>query len=277
MRSVSTTQRILTSTALLLGCCGLTPILICQGRVLPDVDLERTTEGEVPDGLSTGDWSAIREAYDAGRHEAYATEDGYQARNAGQQWLTHFDGRGFQIEPDAGGWTWGLELESHGFPGNEQVVVKPDRVTAEGGRVAYTWDAILEEWYVNDTRGLEHGYTLHRRPIRDDENERAALVLTLRVCGPLRSEVNAMGRDVRFLNESGSAVLSYTGLRAFDADGRELDARFAAGGGSLAGSSSFSGFAGCFFTPFALSNISCRCANHGCRGAAPCARPPSKW
>ena len=33
-------------------------------------------QGDVPDGLSTTDWSSIRAAYDAGRHAAHPVEDG---------------------------------------------------------------------------------------------------------------------------------------------------------------------------------------------------------
>ena len=66
-----------------------------------------TTGEAAPEGLSKGDWAGIRAAYEAGRHAAYSVEGGYQARNPGQGWRTHFDGRGFLTQPDAGGWTWG--------------------------------------------------------------------------------------------------------------------------------------------------------------------------
>ena len=68
-----------------------------------------------PGGLSTGDWSGIRDAYEAGRCAVQAIEGGYLARNPGQQWRTRFDGRGFVTQPDTGDWTWGLELAGYGF------------------------------------------------------------------------------------------------------------------------------------------------------------------
>lgn len=68
----------------------------------------------VPEGLSASDWSGIRAAYEAKRHEAFAVEVGYVARNPGQQWRTRFDGRGFETTPDGGGWSWGLELVGYG-------------------------------------------------------------------------------------------------------------------------------------------------------------------
>ena len=86
--------------------------------------------------------AGIRAAHEESLHAAYALEGGgYEARNAGQQWRTSFDGRGFSVLPDAGGWTCGLGLESYGFAGSEQEVTTPARTTAEGGRVTYDWNA----------------------------------------------------------------------------------------------------------------------------------------
>jgi hypothetical protein len=118
----------------------------------------------IPNGLSADDWTNIRAAYEAGRHAACATEGGYRAHNPGQQWTTHFDGRGFTTSPDSGQWTWGLQLEAYGWGGAEPVVTSSAAMTADGQRVSYAWDDRLTEWYVNDQRGLEHGFTVQSRP-----------------------------------------------------------------------------------------------------------------
>ena len=175
-----------------------------------------------PEGISAADWAGIRAAYEAGRHAAFAAEGGYQARNPGQRWLTRFDGRGFSAEPDSGAWTWGLELLRYGFEGAERPVSRPARTTADGQRVAYDWDPALQEWYVNDQRGLEHGYTLRQRPPPGGGD----LTLALGVRGSLRPEVEADGRGVRFIDAGGSTVLTYAGLLVSDARGRSLAARF---------------------------------------------------
>ena len=188
--------------------------------------LTATAEGEAPDGLSPDDWTGIRAAYEEGRHAAFPVEEGHQARNPGQRWLTTFDGRGFRTEPDAGGWTWGLDLVSYGFADRIREVTTPECVCVDGGHVAYAWDERLEEWYVNDTRGLEHGYTVHRRPTPGGESGRSPLTLTLAVRGNLRPEVTADGRDVRFLNGEDGLALTYSGLSVVDADGQELEASF---------------------------------------------------
>ena len=190
----------------------LAPTLALVGLLVLHADAQQadprlpSTDDAVPEGLSSGDWTSIRAAYDAGRHAAHPVEGGYQARNPGQGWRTHFDGRGFLTQPDVGGWTWGLELESYGFAGNEQEVTSPARVSAEGGRVTYEWDETLDEWYVNDTRGLEHGYTVHRRPERDEQDE-SPLTFTLTVRGTLRAEVTGDGLP-NSASTSSSASLS---------------------------------------------------------------------
>ncbi len=180
---------------------------------------------EVPDGLSAGDWSSIRAAYEAGRHAVHAVDGGgFQAWNPNQKWHTRFDGRGFTVTPDAGAWTWGLELQSYGFPGQEQMVSQQARVRTGGGRVAYDWDDTLTEWYVNDRRGLENGYTVYKRPARGAGDGPLTFILAVR--GGLTPEITNDGHGMRFLDKGGAALLTYTGLSVSDADGRVLESSF---------------------------------------------------
>ncbi|HMX26190.1 MAG TPA: putative Ig domain-containing protein, partial [Blastocatellia bacterium] len=182
---------------------------------------------QVPDGLQPGDWNSIRSAYEKKRHAVVAVEGGQRAHNPGQQWRTRFDGRGFAVTPDQGDWTWGLELDSYGFAAAPRAVGGQARVTTEGERVAYQWDETLEEWYVNDRRGLEHGFTLKARPASADRAAAGPLELRLRVRGKLRAQVTADGQGVSFVQPSGGAVVNYSGLKVWDADGKAVAARFA--------------------------------------------------
>jgi len=236
-------------------------------------------QDRVPEGLSASDWSSIRAAYEANRHAAFAVEGGYEARNPGQQWRTRFDGRGFETTPDthrletgATGWSWGLELLDYGVVNygvvdygvvnqsrdREGAVSQPTCTVAAGQRVEYRWDDNLTEWYVNDARGLEHGFTVNHRP--DDQSpdrkegvvsrarvpadssaarsltvaarkELAALKLTLAVRGELHPRINGDGRGVTFVNEAGAAVVNYGGLKVFDTTGAEIPAWFEASSG----------------------------------------------
>ncbi|RKY16422.1 MAG: hypothetical protein DRQ55_18055 [Planctomycetota bacterium] len=199
--------------------CALLSVSVAIGQALP--------ADELPAGLAADDWSSIRGAYDAGRHAVRATQGGHVARNPGQRWQTRFDGRGFSTQPDASGWTWGLELLRFGFEGSQQALSQPARVTAAGSRLAYDWDERLTEWYLNDTRGLEHGYTVHARPGADTDGQaQGPLSFTLAVRGGLTPRVSDDGRSVRFEDAHGGVVLNYAGLTVFDADLRPLPARF---------------------------------------------------
>src|ERR1700688_4434508 len=89
-----------------------------------------------PKGLSGSDWSHIRAEYERHRQAAFPVEGGHRARNYGQQWVTSFDGHGFDIIPDAAAWRWGLELQSYGFPGQERGL-KHARAKADVEKLSY--------------------------------------------------------------------------------------------------------------------------------------------
>jgi hypothetical protein len=231
-----------------------------------------TVRERVPDGVSTSDWSGIRAAYEANRHAAFAVDGGYQARNPGQRWVTRFNGRGFVTTPDSGAWSWGLELVSYDVaPANSRcngvALANSSRcqptapiINQCGQRIEYDWDDTLTEWYINDRRGLEHGFTVQQRPhssaLRAEQsrghlpvaeatgNARAPsgrefgrdsglkhhgnrpLQLTLAVRGNLRPRISGDGRNVSFVDASGAAVVNYNGLTAFDATGAPVPAWF---------------------------------------------------
>jgi hypothetical protein len=175
--------------------------------------------------LSASDWSGIRAAYESNRLAAVAVDGGYMARNTGQGWHTRFDGRGFLTTPNAGDWSWGLELVRFGVEGAERRNEAPICVEAAGGRVVYEWNSALTEWYINDTRGLEHGYTVQERP----ETGAGPLVFTLAVRGTLRPQAGHDGHGITFVNPSGAAVVNYSGLTVYDANGAAVRARFEVG------------------------------------------------
>ena len=178
----------------------------------------------VPQGLNVFDCGQLRAEYEKQLHKIVAADGGHQAGNPRQQWQTKFDGRGFLVEPDGTRWKWGLELQSYGFPGHERVVTNRPRVSAECQCVTYTWDEIMQEWFVNDKHGLEHGFTLQSRP--PFAGEEANLHLNMTVRGDLRPTVESDGRSVRFMDAQGALVLTYAELHVVDADGHPLPAWF---------------------------------------------------
>jgi hypothetical protein len=184
---------------------------------------------QVPEGLEKSDWASIRAAHTAWQHGFMPIEGGWQARNPGQQWTTKFDERGFLTTPREGDWTWGLVLESYGRGGKQQKVSGKPGMKAEGQRLSYQWDATLEEWWVNDQRGLEHGYTVARRP---EGAEGSVLELTIATRGTLKPRVSEDALGLLFVDDQGTTVLTYSGLKVWDADGKTIASRFEAAGGN---------------------------------------------
>jgi hypothetical protein len=182
------------------------------------------TFAQVPEGLSSSDWSSIRGAYEDGRHRVFERADGtHEARTHAQQYATTFDGRRAIVASDGGDWSFGLELVRYGFDRHAVEVVEPRRSHVEGQRIAYVWDDVVTEWYVNRTAGLEHGFTVSARPEGADEG--SELRFDLRVLGNLAPSVDANGLGVALVADGGERVASYAGLVVTDAHGHALAAR----------------------------------------------------
>jgi len=192
------------------------------------------SNGEVPEGLGKSDWDVIRAVYEEGRHafSPVGEEAGHwQAHNPGQQWTTTFDGSGFLATPAGGGWQWGLELRSYGIGETQSSVgAESPSVEAEGQSLSYDWDATVREWWINDSRGLEHGYVVARRPQSGLPDSASPLVLVMTTRGDLSPRIAADGRGVVFVDVARAALVNYGGLKVWDADGRSLPARFEAAG-----------------------------------------------
>lgn len=173
---------------------------------------EAGKDGQLPHGLRLVDWTQIQAEYQRHRHAAFPDASGFHARSFEQQWLSHFDGRGFTVTPDGATYRWGLELIG---------VVGMAHVSTFVNRINYQWSADLDEWYVNDSRGLEHGFTL-RAPRPE---------IRLNVRGGLRARTSGTGLE--FVDDSGTPRMKYTGLAAWDADGQKLPAQMTVDSGQV--------------------------------------------
>jgi len=107
--------------------------------------------------------------------------------------------------------------------------VAPAIHRAEGPRTELARGPIVE-WYVNDARGVEQGFTIAAAP---EAAEPAPLCLQLAVEGGYDVEILAGERDACFTSPIDGTVVHYRGLRAWDATERELAARLEAEEGCL--------------------------------------------
>ena len=194
----------------------------------PDLSVDRTRiaqEPALPNGVSRSDWSSIRNSISTHRHAFEATHNGFRTSNPRFHWEAKFDGTSALIEPATGDWSFGFALKGFGFRGGLQNVESPTFGTcAEGQTITYGWSALLSEWWINDGRGFEHGFTVHERPARLAADDDSPLVFELSALGNLQPRVNATRTGLSLHGKSGSTMLRYDGLVAFDANGALLSA-----------------------------------------------------
>ena len=115
-RFISVGQLAPASLRLSFSMCAVTLALCTAVAAAPGKTQQLTSANQVPEGLAKSDWQSIRAAHEGWQHSFHAVEGGHIARTPGQQWRSHFDARGFLTEPIGGGWSWGMELQSYGFP-----------------------------------------------------------------------------------------------------------------------------------------------------------------
>jgi hypothetical protein len=135
--------------------------------------------------------------------------------NPEQGLSAEFSADGMQVS--AGEHSWSLAMEGYGY--GESLLPLPEVTpTANNNRIEYSRGP-LTEWYLNGPFGLDQGFTLARPPAVITGGP---LTLALKQGGDLQASVGAVGRELFLSSASGEAVLRYTGLAAYDSDGREL-------------------------------------------------------
>ena len=104
-----------------------------------------------------------------------------------------------------------MTLTGYGYEGAIQPVA-PATLSVDGNRVEYHRGG-MTEWYVNDGRGLEQGFTISSRPAAILGGEgKNNLVLELAVSGDLTPTLTEDGLAIELKTEDGVRVLRYGDL-----------------------------------------------------------------
>lgn len=121
------------------------------------------------------------------------------------------------------------ELRELGY-GNHRTAVPEGQVEHDGQRAEIVRPKIgLTEWFVNSPDGLEHGFTLSKRPGNPVESDKP-LTLTLTISGDLDACSQPNGQSLHLTDAlHGSTILTYDKLKVWDADERPLVARMSTG------------------------------------------------
>jgi hypothetical protein len=146
----------------------------------------------------------------------------YRARNRQQRLEATFKRGAFRVSgegPEGSPWTWGLRLVGYGYGDDRQPMVQAE-LSSTANRIEYRRGPIVE-WYVNEPRGIEQGFTI-TAPSEGVGASGGPLTVEMEVLGDLTPRMRSDGREIAFGTESGVTALRYGELHALDAAGRLL-------------------------------------------------------
>jgi hypothetical protein len=152
---------------------------------------------------------------ESAQYQLLATAGGFEAITSSHRMDIHFTAQGVMV--GSGKVCWGMALESYGY-GEALKVLPVVMPQANLNRVDYRRGS-MTEWYVNGPIGLEQGFTLSERA---GQSHGQPLTLALALKGNLTASVNEGRAGLTLMDANGQARLRYTGVKATDATGKEL-------------------------------------------------------
>jgi hypothetical protein len=157
-------------------------------------------------------------------------EAAFIASNPAQRLGARFTSRGVSLRPEGADASWRSELQLTGLGYGTRLEHPPQATPFAAGNRVELRRGVVTEWYQNERRGIEQGFTLSSPPAREAEGP---LMLQIAVGGGLRPLDDGSGGRISFVDRSGKPVLDYEKLYAYDAAGRRLPARMSASGREL--------------------------------------------
>ena len=209
------------AAAVLAGAVAVSAVRLLDAAPAP-VTTPELGAGTMPVGLGPVAAAALAPA----AYHLAADGQGWTAGNPAQGLEVAFAADVVQFTAATGGAELGLELAAIGRSG---ALAAPEaaRLEAAGARIEYQRGS-LTEWYVNDARGVEQGFTLDARPVGAAS---VPVVVELAPSGGFTPVLDASGDAVRLVGDG--ATFSYRGLHAYDAAARPLAAELGVSEGRI--------------------------------------------
>jgi hypothetical protein len=178
----------------------------------------------------TGLYNSLSAAVTAARYQIEASkEGGHEAANPKQGYRTVFTREGVEVRGSGRRgeeWRLGMKLTAYGYGKRKKAAPSAD-VKAKDDRIEYERRAgargAISEWYVNRASGLAQGFTIPQAPGTRRAGEK--LNLWLKLSGDLKARLDESGQAILLNGRGAGAGLRYDKLHAFDATGREIEAR----------------------------------------------------
>jgi hypothetical protein len=195
----------------------LSPIPLAGGRAI--AHLKATgTDHSLAAAITTARYAVQPAAAGGGNAQSFA------AKNPANGLRLGFTSGGLAFEVRATTATHCVEwrLLTLGY-GDSQAPVPRGELAARGQRVELVRTApAITEWFQNEPAGIEHGFTIPSRPDANPAGKPLRLVLA--VAGDLTPHAEDAGQAIAFHDQTGRTVLTYAGLKVWDATGAALPA-----------------------------------------------------
>ena len=122
---------------------------------------------------------------------------------------------------------WSMSMRGYGY-GDKLATLSSIQPSATANRLEYDRGQLIES-YANGPFGVEQVFTVKNAPAKPRGQ---ALTLAFTLAGDLHAEIDAGARGLT-LNASATALMHYSGLKAFDDSGRDLPAWLELAGNEL--------------------------------------------
>jgi hypothetical protein len=204
--------------------CSIDEPISIQDKADSDIDLFVIEDGkqtvtEIPEGLSANEWDDIQVRLQESRYYPTwsQTAQGYVASNPRHQWRITYDEGVVLVNPSSGkDWSWLLTPAGYGYRGNIVPMNDDPEVVVNENSIEFVYNKDLTGWYVNDEKGLEHGFTINAPPQPITTRN---LLFEMSLQTSLTSKTINEEENIAFLDDSGKVVLNYGKLIVTDAYG----------------------------------------------------------
>ncbi|MDH5546946.1 MAG: tandem-95 repeat protein [Gammaproteobacteria bacterium] len=231
MRSVNTIEKLFHMPAIYMGML----LLGITGGVATLLTVN--SQFTLNSSITNSDWfaDATQDIRQREYFASYATQTVFpehdkllQAPNRAQHFRSYFlpdrialVPRTYDISDTKSNWQWSLRLSDVNADGT-QIPLQSAVIANNKNRVEYQRGNLVE-WYINNNKGLEQGFTLNESPLEKDIN---TLRLSMEVEGSLYPRLSAKRDALTFINERGVQIINFGHLVTYDADNKVLPSHF---------------------------------------------------
>ena len=186
-----------------------------NGGKMPCEQKEGSSLGksEILNDLSESEWYFIRDYIESTRYQISWDEfcSAFVAENPSNGLSLEFkEGETYVSPHDGDEWAWSLSPIKWGYEGHMCGITHTPSTTAEKTMIRNTYNERFIEWYINDERGLKHGFTITAPPKSSQHD--VPLLIEMTMDTTLSGKVIERNQGVAFFDTDNHLVFSYDKL-----------------------------------------------------------------